>query len=240
VRDPAQMRWNRPDEAVPAVQAASPLATPAPAETTTPAAALPTATPGRPVTAGTGVTTTGVTTTSTGSSPTPVVAATAVAEALAGEPPAGYFRPEGSTGLIWENNLRAQRDLGWARQANPSTIGGAYQRFENGTMVWRQDTSQIYVFFNDGTWRSFADTFEEGDRESDAAFAPPAGKMQPIRGFGKVWRDNPDVREQLGWAMAKEAAQPAEVHTFERGVILRYGPLLFVAIGIDIDRGTWY
>jgi hypothetical protein len=235
VLDPAQMRWNLPDGAVPAAQAASPLATPAPGETTVPAPALPTATPGTPVTAGTGVTTT-----STGSSPTPVVTATAAAEALAGEPPTGYFRPEGSTGLIWENNLRAQRDLGWARQASPSTIGGAYQRFENGTMVWRQDTSQIYVFLNDGTWRSFADTFEEGDRESDAAFAPPAGKMQPIRGFGKVWRDNPDVREKLGWALAKEAAQPAAVHTFERGVILRYGPLLFVAIGIDTDRGTWY
>jgi hypothetical protein len=64
--------------------------------------------------------------------------------------------------------------------------------------------------------------------------------MQPIRGFGKVWRDNQEVREKLGWAVAKEAAQPAEVQTFERGVILRGGPLLFVVLGIDTDRGTWY
>ena len=34
--------------------------------------------------------------------------------------------------------------------------------------------------------------------------APPEGRYQPIRGFGKVWRENPQVREQLGWAIAPE------------------------------------
>lgn len=238
VLDPGEMKWNHKQEAAPAstaaVRAASPLATPPAVQATTPAAGLPTATPTVPAPSLTELTT------STETSATPVPTATIPAEALAGEPPAGYFRPEGSTALVWQNNLRAQQDLGWARQSNPSTIGGAYQRFENGTMVWREDTSQIYVFFNDGTWRSFADTFKEGDRESDPAFAAPGGKMQPIRGFGKVWRDNQEVREKLGWAVAKEAAQPAEVQTFERGVILRGGPLLFVVLGIDTDRGTWY
>jgi serine/threonine-protein kinase len=141
---------------------------------------------------------------------------------------------------MWQTNTRGQQALGWARTLNPATTGGAYQQFEHGTMVWRADTSQIYVFFSDGTWRSFADTFEEGDRESDPAFSPPAGKLQPIRGFGKVWRDNADVREKLGWAQAKEMAQPAEVHNFERGAILRFGPLLFFVAGIDTDRGTWF
>ncbi len=162
------------------------------------------------------------------------------AEPLAGEPPAGLFRPEGSTALVWQNNLRAQQDLGWARQASPITTGGAYQQFENGTMVWRQDTSQIYVFFNDGTWRSFADTFKEGDRESDPTLLPPGGKLQPIRGFGKVWRDHEGLRDKLGWAVAKETAQPAEIHAFERGTIMRFGPLLFITLGVDTDQGTWY
>jgi hypothetical protein len=162
------------------------------------------------------------------------------AEPLAGEPPTGLFRPAGTTGLFWQNNTRAQQDLGWARQANPAATGGAYQQFEHGTMVWRQDTSQIYVFFADGTWRSYADTFEEGDPESDPTLSSPAGKLQPIRGFGKVWRDHADVREKLGWATAKEAAQTAELHAFERGAMLRYGPLLFIVVGVDTDRGTWY
>ncbi len=243
VLDPAQMEWKAQAETVTAavtpaaVQAASPLPLPTP---TPPAAVTPstTVTAGTEVTASTGVTATAELTGETAAAPSPTPSAPA--EPLAGDPPAGFFRPEGSTALVWQNNLRAQQDLGWARQANPTTTGGAYQQFENGTMVWRQDTSQIYVFFNDGTWRSFADTFKEGDRESDPTLAPPAGKLQPIRGFGKVWRDHEGLRDKLGWATAKETSQPAEVHAFERGTIMRFGPLLFITIGVDTDQGTWY
>ena len=243
VLDPAQMAWKAQAETVAAavtpaaVQAASPLPLPTP----TPPAAVTTSTTvtaGTEVTASTGVT---ATTALTGeATAAPAATPGAPAEPLAGDPPDGFFRPEGSTALVWQNNLRAQQDLGWARLASPTTTGGAYQKFENGTMVWRQDTSQIYVFFNDGTWRSFADTFNEGDRESDPSLAPPAGKLQPIRGFGKVWRDHEGLRDKLGWATAKETAQPAEIHAFERGTIMRFGPLLFITIGVDTDQGTWY
>ena len=239
VLDPAQLAWKAQAGA-----ASSAAVTPAAAQAASPLP-LPTPTPAAVVTSGTDVTATAEKTTAeatAGPSATPAAtASTAVsAEPLVGEPPAGFFRPEGSTALVWQNNLRAQQDLGWARQANPTTTGGAYQQFENGTMVWRQDTSQIYVFFNDGTWRSFADTFKEGNRESDPALSPPGGKLQPIRGFGKVWREHDGLRDKLGWAIAKETSQPAEIHAFERGAIMRFGPLLFIAVGVDTDQGTWY
>ena len=131
-------------------------------------------------------------------------------------------------------------ELGWARQATPNVVAGAYQRFEHGVMVWRSDTSQIFAFLDDGSWYSFADTFEEGDQESDLRYVPPAGKQQPIRGFGKVWRENPDLREQIGWALAKEEAQPAEVQLFERGQMLRYGPFLFSVLGVDTGGGRCF
>lgn len=235
VLDPTQMAWHAQTETAavtpPAAQAASPLP-------------LPTPTPAATTTATIEITATA--TTATTAEPTGAAVATpspmpvTTSEPLAGDPPAGFFRPEGSTALVWQNNLRAQQDLGWARQGKPTTTGGAYQQFEHGTMVWRQDTSQIYAFFDDGTWQSFADTFKEGDRESDPALAPPAGKQQPIRGFGKVWREHDGVREKLGWATAKETAQPAEIHPFERGAIMRFGPLLFITVGVDTDQGTWY
>jgi hypothetical protein len=230
--DPAAMTW-RPAAGM--AQPPSPLAVattvPAPAaEDSSATTAI------APTTATTATTATAVTT-ATANAP---LTTTATAEPLAGEPPAGLFRPAGTTGLFWQNNVRAQQDLGWARQANPAATGGAYQQFDHGTMVWRQDTSQIYVFFADGTWRAYPDTFAEGDPESDPTLSPPAGRLQPIRGFGKVWRDHSDVREKLGWATAKETAQNAEIHTFERGAMLRYGPLLFITVGVDTDRGTWY
>ncbi len=106
-------------------------------------------------------------------------------------------------------------------------------------MAWRGDAGLIYVFFNDGTWQSFADTFEEGMPESDPNFSPPPGRMQPLRGFGKVWRENADVREQLGWALAKESGGSAQVQEFERGAMIRFGGRAFVLAGTG-DQGKWY
>ena len=33
---------------------------------------------------------------------------------------------------------------------------------------------------------------------------PPAGLLQPIRGFGKIWRETSGVRDKLGWATVPE------------------------------------
>lgn len=95
------------------------------------------------------------------------------------------------------------------------------QMFERGRMIWIEPIRQIWVLTGEevdpwgGTWECFNDTFVEGQMERDAAFDPPANittssslpgavPSQPIRGFGKIWRENPDVREALGWALTSE------------------------------------
>jgi hypothetical protein len=175
--------------------------------------------------------------------PTPVQAAaiaTTAPEALAGEPPAGLFRPQGELGLFWENNARAQQELGWATAAQPVPGLAAIQRFENGVMVWLEETGRIYAFINGGRWISYEDTFREGDPESDPAFAPPAGKQQPLRGFGKVWRTHPELRDAIGWAMNKEEPANASRQSFERGDILRAGVFVYTVLGIEDEEGRWY
>ena len=204
--------------------------------------ALATATPAPPTT--TTATETPVTTPAVElPTPTPLPTATPTIgptpAPLTGDPPEGLFRPEGSFAAIWENTARAQQDLGWAKTTGPETIGGAVQEFDGGTMAWRGDAGLIYVFFNDGTWQAFPDTFEEGMPESDPNFSPPSGRMQPIRGFGKVWRENADVREQLGWALAKESGGSAQVQEFERGAMIRFGGRAFVLVGTG-NQGKWY
>jgi hypothetical protein len=62
----------------------------------------------------------------------------------------------------------------------------------------------IFVLYRNGPWQRFDDTWTPDQPESDPAFIPPAGLYQPIRGFGKLWRENVGVREQLGWALAPE------------------------------------
>jgi hypothetical protein len=84
----------------------------------------------------------------------------------------------------------------------------AEQVFEGGRMFWLEPTQEIWVMIvtdeGQGDWQIFRDTFVEGDPESDPDLEPPEGLLQPERGFGKLWRENPDLREGLGWAVTPE------------------------------------
>jgi hypothetical protein len=84
----------------------------------------------------------------------------------------------------------------------------AEQVFEHGRMFWLQPTQQIWVMIvresGHGDWLIFEDNFEEGEAESDPSLIPPEGFSQPTRGFGKLWRENPDIRDALGWAITPE------------------------------------
>lgn len=85
----------------------------------------------------------------------------------------------------------------------------AEQVFENGRMFWLQPVSEIWVMVIDeegeGRWMRYKDTFAENDdAEIDPSIVAPEGKIQPERGFGKLWRENPDVRDALGWAITPE------------------------------------
>ncbi|MBC7225946.1 MAG: hypothetical protein H5T61_01755, partial [Thermoflexales bacterium] len=93
-----------------------------------------------------------------------------------------------------------------------STTWAAEEPFERGRMIWLQEVrteSNVYqkvilVLYNDGRYEKYADTFVDGEMESDPSIVPPAGLYQPIRGFGKLWRTNSHVRDGLGWATAPE------------------------------------
>ena len=85
----------------------------------------------------------------------------------------------------------------------------AEQIFERGRMFWLQPTRQIWVMVvsreGAGEWFVYEDFFREGDPESDPSLVPPDEELQqPIRGFGRLWRDRPRVRELLGWATSDE------------------------------------
>jgi hypothetical protein len=84
----------------------------------------------------------------------------------------------------------------------------AEQLFENGRMFWLEPTDQIWVMVvtdeGRGTWTIYPDTFIDGEQEFDPSLTAPEGLLQPERGFGKLWRSVPAVREALGWAVTPE------------------------------------
>lgn len=84
----------------------------------------------------------------------------------------------------------------------------AEQRFEGGWMFWLQPNGQIWLLSADETgnniWSVYDDTFVEGEAEFDPQIVAPQNRRQPVRGFGKLWRQNLEVRQELGWALNNE------------------------------------
>ncbi|MBI5668644.1 MAG: hypothetical protein HZC41_11615 [Chloroflexi bacterium] len=95
------------------------------------------------------------------------------------------------------------------------SINAAYQTFQNGAMVWREDAKEILVLYADQTYEVFQDMWTPG--ETIVTDTPPDGLIAPARGFGKVWANNPDVRNKLGWATAAEASYRMTLETVPSG-----------------------
>jgi hypothetical protein len=113
----------------------------------------------------------------------------------------------------------------------------AEQHFEGGTMIWVEAEDTIYVLYaGEGMvspWNRFEDTWDESQRDRDPEIAPPPGLMQPIRGFGLVWREQPTVRDSLGWAIDNEKGFTTVV---QRTTRYKYNAWYMLAL----DGGVWY
>jgi len=114
-------------------------------------------------------------------------------------------------------------------------VHAAYEPFEHGHMVWRGDTREIYVLYDDGSYETHEDTWTEGDPIHFEEM-PPQGLLKPIRGFGKLWATHPGVRGKLGWATKEESGFTMLVETV-RGYFGRY-PRSAVYFRLPDDRAV--
>ncbi len=101
----------------------------------------------------------------------------------------------------------------------------AEQEFERARFFWLEPAERaqsIWVLYyekgtpNKGRWGIFEDTFEEGEISIDPNIVAPEGLLQPIRGFGKLWRNNSELRSDVGWAQEREFGYIAE-YRYEYG-----------------------
>lgn len=103
-------------------------------------------------------------------------------------------------------------------------------------MLWRGDTDLIYVLTHDGRWMSYPNEWREGAPEFSCGDPDPL--TTPVRGFGRVWCDHPDIRQALGPVTAAEIGDNAAVvQDFVNGIILiaPFGDP-FVLVG---ESGVW-
>ena len=130
-------------------------------------------------------------------------------------------------GKVWAEQRAVQRGVGCPLLYPPfdkeASVESLYQPFERGAMLEITRTIYtreriIYVFFDDGSFRQFSDSWVAGDPVS-GNLTPPAGRYEPTRALGKVWREGTgaQVRERLGWATAPEKAAAGAYQRFDRG-----------------------
>ncbi len=118
---------------------------------------------------------------------------------------------------VWEANAPLRQRLR-CPTAPGSTQQLVYQPFEHGHMFWRE-TRDVFVLSPDAFWW-LIDSWTEGQPENDPSLNPPEGRLQPVRGFGAIWRSNPAIRDGLGWAISEERAYDVAWQNFEGGWML--------------------
>jgi hypothetical protein len=128
--------------------------------------------------------------------------------------PTCFDQPPGGFGTLYYNNTSLSAQIG-CLQAGVTTVNSAMQSFERGTMLWLD--GPIYVLYADGRYQQYSDTFDPNVDPERGGETPPSGLVEPIRGFGKVWRVNPDVRNGLGWGTTSESGGTAVIQRFDRG-----------------------
>ncbi|MBN1562399.1 MAG: hypothetical protein JXA10_01060 [Anaerolineae bacterium] len=187
---------------------------------------------------------------------TPTTTNTPVTPGVVGFVPVGGFgsgvsggsactsAPQGIFGTIYQSDPNFPAALGCPLAQSASTVTSAYQTFENGLMIWVsslgvQPQAAIYALFNNGTYQRFNDTFTDGVDAVSGGAVPPDGRLEPVRGFGKVWRENTSVRDSLGWATSAESGGGAQVLMFERGEMVGVAQAGQMYILITGAPGTW-
>jgi hypothetical protein len=123
-------------------------------------------------------------------------------------------------GLLLCSILLAFPSAGTSRAqevSEPITTTIAFQPFQHGYMVWREDTDKITVVYGDMLTKIgapcqevYRDTYD--DREY-ALPTPPPGLVAPVRGFGWLYRADPQLAQRLGFGTADEMSRTATIST---------------------------
>lgn len=134
--------------------------------------------------------------------------------------------PQGGFGTIYTSNPEIAAQIGCPIGTGSAVpVNNAYQTYERGLMVWVSSAGStgqpgIFAIFSDGTFQRFNDTWRDGIDPVSVGLNPPDGRSEPIRGFGKVWRETAGMSEAMGWATGQEIGGSGYVLSFERGEMI--------------------
>jgi hypothetical protein len=182
--------------------------------------------------------------------PTPTVTATSTTTPTPTPtvPTSGFAVPE-PLAAVWVAVGGPEGRLGEPVAGAVLDRWAADQFFEGGFTFWRNNESaaanQIFVlFYGDGSdetqgrpWLVFEDEWHEGLPTHSCPEAEANGDLGPLRGFGKVWCENAEVRQGMRQPLVPERGAEAGWQDFQGGTILwidRVGYLYAL-----FDDGDW-
>lgn len=127
----------------------------------------------------------------------------------------------------------------------------AEETFEGGHLYWRNDNDQVYIILDrarnsgealsTGEWTPAKPDWRwDGSNPDGVGLSPPAGLVEPKRGFGWLWRNHLGAENgPLGWALDREYGfdNTGRSQQFEHGLMFKgSGSKIYVLL----DDGTFY
>lgn len=144
----------------------------------------------------------------------------------------GYIRPADICPSAGDETIsvyeQASVPLGCA-VAPMFTAPTAFQRFQNGVMLHLKG---IYMLqygpaalgstpLDGGPWSGTRDAWREPEPPGRGLAPPEPGLFEPLRGFGKAWREEQDGPDgPFGWAIEEESTGDAAWQQFEKGIVV--------------------
>jgi hypothetical protein len=159
------------------------------------------------------------------------------------------LEPEGRFLDIWFELGGGDSRLGYPTEPEIADREYAQQYFEKGLMFWwdnPQNPDIIWVIDSpNADWQSgatsnrYSDTWKSADGEINCEEARETG---PVRGFGKLWCERPELQTRLGRPREPERGSGgvppyAQVQFFQGGVIL-HNPAN-AEVYVLFDQGDW-
>jgi hypothetical protein len=144
-----------------------------------------------------------------------------------------------------------QAAWGYTCPSQLTALNAIGQDFEGGRVIWMAPDpasmyGTVYVIYNSGEWVTYVDGWDPSQPSTDPSIVPPTDRYQPVDAIGKVWRENADVRNQLGWAFETQVSFVGRYQTYASGgdshyIFFDHGKwgLVLLLNSVDMGPNTW-
>ena len=105
--------------------------------------------------------------------------------------------------------------------ADETTVYATAQDFENGVMIYRNDSGTIYALLDNGDAQIY-ETQTYGEWPLNTDDIAPDGYQAAINGFGQIWLHEDELRESMGGATGREIGFQMPITRYTNGTVDLY------------------